>query len=183
MYKKVRSEEDLHEWHRIKKVSWDEKGFDMEYAKPNSEQYLFFIDGKAGGTFEFTPYEYVSDHIRSIFDDVLTPNMRVIETDSFAVLPEFRGRLGREIICMMVAYAGWHGFTHSIGLSDPGVFHSFNNTYHIEAERVGKDLFYKGAMAIPTVFHLGKAYSNLSLSQYSWYTQPIELQGDLIHAK
>lgn len=181
MYKLVQSEAELHEFHRIKKICWDEKGFDMEYAKPNSDQYLFYINGEPGGTFEFTPYEYVSNHIKEIFKDAITSDMRVLETDSFAVLPQFRGRLGREIICMMVAYAGWHGFTHSIGLADPGVFRSFNETYHIVAERVGEDLFYKGAIAIPTVFHLGQAYSNLSAPQYSWYSTPTEYKGELAH--
>lgn len=183
MYKKVSSAEDLREFHRIKQISWEEKGFEMEYAKPNSDQYLFYADDKPGGTFEFTPYEYVSNYIKEVFDDVLSPSMRVIETDSFAVLPEYRGRLGREIICMMVAYAGWNGYTHSIGLADPKVFQSFNNTYHIFAERVGEDIFYKGAYAIPTVFHLGHAFSNISSSRYSWYRTPEELKGELSYAK
>ncbi|OPA73695.1 N-acetyltransferase [Paenibacillus selenitireducens] len=183
MYKLVQTEEELQEFHRIKSLNWKEKGFDMEYAKPNSDQYLFYVDGEAGGTFEFTPFRHVSPFIHSIFDDVITPDMNIVETDSFAVLPKFRGKLGREIICLMVAYAHWNGYTHSIGLSDPKVFKSFNNSYHIQAQRVKEDIDYKGAMAIPTVFHLKTAYDNLHSSELAWYTEPIKLEEGLLYVR
>ncbi|MFJ7977008.1 GNAT family N-acetyltransferase [Peribacillus sp. JNUCC 23] len=182
-YKKVSTEEELATFHRIKKVSWDEKGFEMEYAKNGSDLFLFVSeDGNYGGTFEFTPYGmWTNPFMKNLFKDVVTNDMKVMEVDSFAVLPEYRGMLGRSGISLMIDYAEKNGYTHAIGIADPNVFRSFNDSYHILSVKVKDDVFYKGAYAVPTLFHLKEVYENKHLEKYTWLSTSIEQkEGDLV---
>jgi len=182
MYKRVSSQEDLDLFHKIKKVSWDQKGFEMEYVKEDSDLFLFYAeDGTPGGTYEFTPYtKFTSQFMEDLFADVVTKDMHVVEMDSFSVLPQYRGKLGREIICFVFAYAKKHGYTHSIGISDPTLFHSLNNTYHMNAQQVKDKLWYKGDYVIPTLIHLKEIYENIE--EYSWFIKPIEMKKNEVGA-
>lgn len=183
MYKIVDSTVDLQRWHDIKSVAWSGEGYEMEYAKPLSVQMLFYgEDGQAGGTFEFTPYQYSSEYIKDLFDDVVKDASKVVEVDSFAVLPKYRGKLGREIVCMMIAYAEMKGYTGGVGISDPSVFRSFNETYHIPSIQVKEERFYKGDVVIPTYFDFKTVYENKHLPQYAWYKNPIEMKEGAISA-
>ncbi|WP_211747465.1 hypothetical protein [Paenibacillus sp. Marseille-Q4541] len=51
MFKLVATPVELAVFHQIKQTSWDEKGFETEYAKPASGQFLFYTD-------EHTPAAY-----------------------------------------------------------------------------------------------------------------------------
>lgn len=181
MYKLVKTKEDLDLFHSIKKIVWESKNFEMEWAKSNSAQFLFYMDGEAGGTFEFTPYMYSSDYIKEIFDPHLLPSMRVVETDSFAVLPKFRGKLGREIVSFMIAYAQFMGFTHGIGLADEKIVRSFPNTYGIPTVSVRDKFFYKGEYVTPVIFDFLSVYTNLHADKYAWFIEPIEYEVVLIN--
>lgn len=184
IYKLVNSSDSLALFHQIKEISWNQMGFEMEYAKDNSDQFLIFAeDGEAGGTFEFTPYDFTNEFIKDLFHDVVTEDMVTVETDSFAVLPKYRGKLGREIVCLMIDYAEKHGYTHAIGIADPKVFESFNNTYKIESRQVKEKIFFKGAYAIPTVFNLKEVYENKHEERYAWYTKPHEKKEGVINEK
>lgn len=176
MYKRITSQEELDLFHQIKKVSWDEKGFEMEYGREESDLYLIYAeDGLAGGTFEFTPYaDFTRLFIKDLFDDVITEDMVVMEVDSFAVLPKYRGKLGREIICLMIDYAEKNGYTHAIGIADPIVFKSFNESYQIRTEQVKDKIWYKGEYVIPSIFYLEEVYRNIEDDKFSWFTKPIE---------
>ncbi|WP_432776263.1 GNAT family N-acetyltransferase [Brevibacillus gelatini] len=170
MYKLVDTAESLALFHEIKESVWTSMGFEMEYAKDGSDVYLLMSDGdEPGGTFEFTPHEKSSDYLKNLFQDVLTSEMKVVEVDSFAVLPKFRGKLGRWGIALMMDYAEKHGYTHAVGLSDPAFFQLINNKYNVRATQVKEIVFYKGANAIPTVFHLQEAYLNKHKPEFAWY--------------
>lgn len=183
MYKIVKNEHELKLFHNIKELCWRGEGYEMEYAKPNSDQYIFYgEDGEAGGTFEFTPYCYSSKYIRDLFDDVIEDQMSVVEVDSFAVIPKYRGKLGREIVCQMIAYAEEHSYTHGVGIADSEIFRSFNETYHIYSKQVKDDRFYKGDIVIPTVFDFKTVYENKSLPKYRWYKQPLEMKAGVSYA-
>lgn len=170
MYKQVDSAKSLELFHQIKETVWSSMGFEMEYAKDGSDLYLLIAeDGQAGGTFEFTPYAKSNAFIHSLFDDVVTDEMKVMEVDSLAVLPAYRGKLGREGICLMIDYAEKHGYTHAIGIADPSFFRSVNERYRIRATQVKENIFYKGAEAIPTLFHLKEVYADKENEKYSWY--------------
>ncbi|MGE8205669.1 GNAT family N-acetyltransferase [Heyndrickxia sp. NPDC080065] len=176
MYKRVTNQEELNVFHQIKQVSWEGKGFDMEYAKEGSDLFLFYGDDDLpGGTFEFTPYpQFTSPFMKNLFNDVVQKNMVTVEIDSFSVLPKYRGKLGREIICFLLDYAKKTGYTHAVAISDPAVFRSFNKTYHIRATQVKEQIWYKGDYVIPALFHLQEAYDNIHDEKFSWFKQPIE---------
>ncbi|MED4751996.1 GNAT family N-acetyltransferase [Brevibacillus choshinensis] len=170
MYKQVDSSETLALFHKIKEVVWSSMGFEMEYAKEGSDLYLLLAeDGEAGGTFEFTPYPKSNAFIHSLFEEVITDDMKVMEVDSLAVLPVYRGQLGRKGICLMIDYAEKHGYTHAVGIADPTFFRSMNEKYSILATQINEKIFYKGADAIPTLFHLNEVYSDKDNPKYSWY--------------
>lgn len=170
MYKHVDSPKSLALFHQIKEEVWRSMHFEMEYAKEGSDLYLLLADdGEAGGTFEFTPYAKSNSFIHSLFDDVITEDMKVMEVDSLAVLPRYRGQLGRKAICLMIDYAEQHGYTHAVGIADPRFFRSMNEKYHIRATQIKEKIFYKGADAIPTLFHLKEVYSQKEHSSYAWY--------------
>lgn len=170
MYKHVDSTENLALFHQIKETVWSSMGFEMEYAKEGSDLYLLLAeDGEAGGTLEFTPYSKSNAFIHSLFDDVIQSDMKVMEVDSLAVLPRYRGQLGRKGICLMIDYAEQHGYTHAVGIADPTFFRSMNEKYKIRATQVKDNIFYKGAEAIPTLFHLKEVYANKENPPYSWY--------------
>jgi len=171
MYKQVDSAESLALFHQIKKTVWDSMGFEMEYAKEGSDLYLLRADdGEFGGTYEFTPHSKSNPFIRSLFQDVLKKEINAMELDSLAVLPKYRGQLGHRGISLMIDYAEKHGFTHAVGIADPTFFQKINNRYHIKATQVKDTIFYKGADAIPTLFHLEEVYLNKENPNYSWYT-------------
>ncbi|MCM3785728.1 GNAT family N-acetyltransferase [Neobacillus mesonae] len=172
MYRKVGTQQELDIFYHIKRTSWDEKGFEMEYAGSKSEQYIFYIDEHPGGTFQFTPYEHSRPFIRNKFDEFVKDGMKLVEVDSFAVLPQYRGKLGREIVSFMIHYAKEQKYTHAVGMADPSIFHSFNHTYHIRAVQVGDSEWFKGAIAIPALFHLNEVYEHLQEDQYEWYSPP-----------
>jgi len=172
MYKQVDSAESLALFHQIKKTVWDSMGFEMEYAKDGSDLFLLIADdGEAGGTYEFTPHSKSTPFIRALFENVVTEDMKVMELDSLAVLPKYRG-LGRKGISLMLDYAEKHGYTHAVGIADPSFFQLINNKYHVRATQVKEKVYYKGADAIPTLFHLKEAYVNVNKDHpdYSWYT-------------
>lgn len=177
MYKQVTTQQELDVFHQIKKVSWDGKGFDMEYGRDGSDLYVIYAeDGLPGGTFEFTPYPaFTRDFMKELFGDVIKQDMMVVELDSFSVLPQYRGKLGREIVCLIIDYAKKHGYTHAIGIADPSVFRSFNQTYHIPSVQIKDTIWYKGDYVIPTLFHLKEVYDNLNDGKYTWFTTPLEL--------
>jgi hypothetical protein len=171
MYKHVDSTETLALFHQIKETVWSSMGFEMEYAKQGSDLYLLLAeDGEAGGTFEFTPYSKSNSFIHSLFDEILTNDMRAMEVDSLAVLPRYRGQLGRKGICLMIDYAEKHGYTHAVGIADPSFFRSMNQKYKIQATQIKENILYKGAEAIPTLFHLKEVYTDKENPQYSWYS-------------
>jgi len=170
MYKYVDSPKSLALFHQIKEVVWRSMNFEMEHAKEGSDLYLLLAeDGEAGGTFEFTPYSKSNSYIHSLFQDVVTEEMKVMEVDSLAVLPRYRGQLGRPGICLMIDYAEQHGYTHAVGIADPRFFRSMNEKYRIRATPVKEQIYFKGAEAIPTLFHLKEVYSNKDNPNYSWY--------------
>ncbi|OMC69111.1 GNAT family N-acetyltransferase [Paenibacillus sp. FSL H7-0326] len=172
MYSKVSTQQELEIFYDIKRTSWNEKGFEMEYVEANSEPYIFYIDGNPGGTFQFTPYNYSRPFMRNMFDEFIKEGMKIVEVDSFAVLPDYRGRLGREIVSFMIDYANTNQYTHAVGMADPSIFRSFNNTYHIRTTQVKEKVWFKGAEAIPALFHLKEAYERLQENQYDWYIPP-----------
>ncbi|MFJ8256569.1 GNAT family N-acetyltransferase [Peribacillus asahii] len=178
MYKLVKSQKERDLFHQIKKSVWDEKGFDMEYGKEGSDLYLIYAeDGVPGGTFEFTPYSrFTAPIMKELFNDVIQKDMRVMEIDSFAVLPQYRGKLGRQIMCLVIDYAQKNGYTHAIGISDPAVFRSFNNTYQIRTIQVKEKIWYKGAEVIPALLHLKEVYDNIEDEKFSWFTRPNEMR-------
>lgn len=181
VFKEVETKEELDIFHQVKRSVWESTGYDMEYVKEGSDAYIAYVDGIPGGTFEFTPYnDKTRPFIRDLFDGVLSNSMKVTELDSFAVLPEYRGKLGREIVRFMIYYAKTKGYTHGIGISAPTVFESFNNSYHIRSEKVKETIWYKGDDVIPTLFHLKETYENLNNGKYSWYETPMELKTEVL---
>jgi len=175
MYKKVESKKELDIFHETKKVSWDSKQFEMEYAREGSDLYNFYMNGIPGGTFEFTPYgEQTREFIKELFVDSLSNDMKVMEVDSFSVLPEYRGRLGHEIVSFMIFYAMEKGYTHAIGIADPSVFKSFNQGYKIKTEQIGEAFWYKGDTVIPVLISVKEVYENLQRPEYAWFQTPIE---------
>lgn len=176
MYKRVTNQKELDLFHQIKKVSWDQKGFEMEYGREGSDLYLIYTeDGQPGGTFEFTPYsQFTRPFMKELFGNNITKDMSTVEIDSFSVLPPYRGKLGREIICLLIHYAEIKGFTHAIGISDPSVFCSLQKSYGIPAIQVSDKIWYKGDYVIPTLFDLKEVYENLTDDKYAWFTRPIE---------
>lgn len=170
MYKQVDSIESLALFHQIKETVWSSMGFEMEFAKDGSDLYLLLSeDGEAGGTFEFTPYSKSNSFIHSLFQEFINAEMKVMEVDSLAVLPPYRGQLGRKGICLMIDYAEKHGYTHAVGIADPAFFRSMNQKYNIRATQVKEMIYYKGADAIPTLFHLKEVYMDKENPKYSWY--------------
>ncbi|TGV30495.1 N-acetyltransferase [Mesorhizobium sp. M00.F.Ca.ET.186.01.1.1] len=170
MYKLVDSVESLASFHQIKESVWTSMGFEMEYVKNGSDAYLLLSeDDEAGGTFEFTPHEKSSAFLRDLFQDVLSADMKVVEVDSFAVLPKYRGKLGRWGVALMIDYAEKHGYTHAVGLADPAFFQLINTKYNVKATQVKDMVYYKGANAIPTIFHLQEAYTSKDRPAFSWY--------------
>ncbi|GAK42164.1 hypothetical protein TCA2_4656 [Paenibacillus sp. TCA20] len=177
MYRKVGTQQELDIFYHIKKTSWDEKGFEMEYAEPHSEQFLFYIDEEPGGTFQFTPYAYSRPFIRNKFDDIVLDGMNLVEVDSFAVLPSYRGKLGREIVSFLIHYAKEHQYTHAVGMADPYVFELFNQTYRIRTTQVQEAEWFKGALAIPALFHLQEVYEQ---AEHDWYSPPEEWKAGVL---
>ncbi|KMK77547.1 GNAT family N-acetyltransferase [Alkalihalobacillus pseudalcaliphilus] len=182
MYKLVENKDMLDLFHQIKEVSWQGKGFEMELGKPGSDLYLIYTEDKIpGGTFEFTPYEWnTRPFIRELFDTVIMKDMKVVEIDSFSVLPEYRGKLGRKILCLLIEYAQTKGYTHAIGIADPSVFRSFQETYQIPCQQVAEEIWYKGDHVIPTLFHLKEVYHNLHDPKYDWFTKPTGLREEVL---
>lgn len=179
MYKKVESQIDQNVFHQIKEVSWDGKGFEMEYIRDGSDAYLIYDeDGLPGGTFEFTSYSetLTRDFMKGLFNDSIKKDMKAVEIDSFSVLPAYRGKLGREIICLLIHYAQEHGYTHAIGIADPSVFRSFKETYHIPSHQVADAMWYKGDYVIPTLFDLKAVYDHLKDEKYAWFNRPVALE-------
>lgn len=177
VFKKVENQADKEVFHHIKRLVWEGASYDMEYGRDGSDLYIAYIDGVPGGTFEFTPYpQFTRLFMKELFIDAVNEDMSAVELDSFAVLPEYRGELGREIIRFMIYYAQKNGYTHGIGISAPYVFKSFNNTYHIRSEQVGEKIWYKGDDVIPTLFHLKEVYDHLDDKKYAWYKTPVELK-------
>jgi hypothetical protein len=176
VYKKVNSKEELDLFHQIKQISWDEKGFDMEYAKSGSDLFLIYEkNGLPGGTVEFTPYShFISPFMRDLFDDVIDENMVAFEIDSFSVLPQYRGKLGTEIMCLMVHYAEKHAFTHAFCIADPSVFASFQKRYQFDVRQVKTERWYKGGEVIPALLNLQQVYQNKQSEKFSWLTMPLE---------
>lgn len=176
MYKRVESQNELDLFHKIKRVSWDQKGFEMEYGREGSDLYLIYTeDGEPGGTFEFTPYsQFTRPFMRELFKDYINEDMLAVEIDSFSVLPQYRGKLGREILCLLIHYAEEKGYTHAIGIADPSVFRSFQKSYGIRSVQVSEKMWYKGDYVIPTLFNLKEVYENIQDEKYSWFTRPIE---------
>ncbi|PHA02313.1 N-acetyltransferase [Bacillus pseudomycoides] len=175
MYKYVNSIKDLQTFHQIKKVVWDEKGFEMEYAKEGSDLFLLMDEeGEAGGTIEFTPYSKTRDFMRDVFDNSLGDKMHVMEWDSGAVLPKFRGKLGRNMVCLMVDYAERYGYTHVIGIYDPRFFNSVKNKYKFEIEQIDKEFYYKGDYVIPAILNVAEMYNNKKDERFSWYVSPVK---------
>lgn len=181
MYKTVRTQEELDMYHQIKKSAWDEKGFEMEYVRKGTDAILFYgQDGLPGGTFEATPYsEFTRDSIKELFDSFLEEGMKTVEIDGFAVLPQYRGKLGREIVCFIIHYAQMNGFTHAVAISDPSVLRSFNNTYHIPSYLTLEKMWYKGDYVIPVIFDLKEVYDNLEDEKYAWFTRPVEMEEEV----
>ena len=170
MYKQVETVQELAKFHEIKETVWTSMGFEMEHAKEGSAQFLLLAeDGEAGGTFEMTPFSKSSAYMKSLFQDVVTEDMKVMEVDSLAVLPKYRGQLGQKGICLMIDYAEKHGYTHAIGVADPTFFKFINQKYQVKATQTRDIVFYKGADAIPTLFHLKDVYDNKHDPKYSWY--------------
>ncbi|PLS19224.1 N-acetyltransferase [Bacillus sp. M6-12] len=181
VFKKVFTQEEKDIFHQVKKDVWEGTGYDMEYGREGSDLYIAYVNGIPGGTFEFTPYsQFTRPFMRELFDDVVQKDMTVVELDSFAVLPEYRGLLGREIVRFMIFYAQTYGYTHGIGISAPSVFKSFNNTYHIRGEQVKESMWYKGDDVIPTLFYLKEVYDNLEDEKYAWYETPIEAKEEVV---
>jgi GNAT superfamily N-acetyltransferase len=177
VFKKVTSQEEKDMFHYVKGLVWEGTGYGMEYGREGSDLYIAYVNGIPGGTFEFTPYpQFTRTFMKKLFVDTVNEHMSVVELDSFAVLPEFRGKLGREIVRFMIYYAQTNGYTHGIGISAPSVFESFNHTYHIRSEQVKEKMWYKGDDVIPTLFHLKEVYDHLDDEKYAWYVKPIELK-------
>lgn len=183
MFKIVKTDFEMQEFHRIKEECWVGEGYEMEYAKPFSDQILFYgHDGRAGGTFECTPFEKSGNYIRNLFQHVVKDGVKAVEVDSFAVLPKYRGKLGREIVSFMIFYAEWKGYTHGVGIADPSVFRSFNETYHIPSIQIAEERMYKGDIVIPTLFDFRTVYLNKHEEQYAWFVNPIEMKEGVLSA-
>lgn len=178
LFKRVTTKEEAEAFHRVKQLVWEESGYDMEYGREGSDLYIAYINGVPGGTVEFTPYlEFSRLLIRNLFDDVVRDDMKVMELDSFAVLPEYRRKLvGHEIVRFMIYYAQTHGYTHGVAITAPKVFKSLNDTYHIRCEKVKDPFWYKGDEVIPALMHLKEVYDHLDDKKYSWYKEPLELK-------
>lgn len=177
VFKKVASQDDKDVFHHIKRLVWEGASYDMEYGREGSDLFIAYIDGVPGGTFEFTRYpQFTRSFMKKLFVDAVNEDMSVVELDSFAILPKYRGVLGREIVRLMIHYAQTNGYTHGIGISAPNVFKSFNSTYHIRSEQVGETIWYKGDDVIPTLFYLKEVYDNLEDEKYDWFKAPVELK-------
>ncbi|GAA4703094.1 GNAT family N-acetyltransferase [Brevibacillus fulvus] len=182
MYKRVDSKELLDTFHRIKEEVWNEMGFEMEYAKKGSDLFLLLgEDGQPGGTIEFTPISQSTDFIKNVFLDVLEEGLHYFEGDSLAVLPKYRGKLGRMAVCLMVDYAEKHGFTHMIGIADPAFYQQLINKYKLHVKQVKEAFFYKGADVIPVVIDIKEVFENKHHPRFSWYIPQVEQkEGTLI---
>lgn len=175
MYKQVNSSKGVQQFHQIKEIVWNEKGFEMEYAKEGSDIYVMFTEnGEAGGTVEFTPYAKISEFMKNLFKDVLEDERNVMELDSVAVLPHARGTLGREIICLMVDYAEKHEYSHVVAIFDPTFFKSLKNSYHFDIKQVKDPLYYKGDYVIPAILNVKDMYQNKQDEKFLWYFKSIK---------
>lgn len=181
IFKKVTTQEERDIFHQIKRVVWEGTGYEMEYGQKGADLYVVYVNGIPGGTIEFIPYpEFTRPFMRELFDDTINGQMKAVEFDSFAVLPEFRGKLGREIIRFLIYYAQKNGYTHGLALSAPYVFKSLDKSYYIRSEQVKDKMWYKGDDVIPTLMHLKEVYSNLEDEKYSWYKTPVELKEEVV---
>ncbi|MGE7602305.1 GNAT family N-acetyltransferase [Peribacillus sp. NPDC097675] len=185
VYKKVRTSEEFETFHQIKNTAWDEMGFEIEAAKEGSDLFLMIADdGLPGGTYEFIPYGMdTAPLIKKLFEDVITDDMKVMELDSLAVLPPYRGRLGKHVFCAIIDYAEKHNVTHLVALTDPKVFRSLSHSYHIPTLQVAGEIFYKGAYTIPTVFNLKEVYDNKHLQKYEWLSPVMEAKEGVLNAR
>ncbi|MGD8191309.1 GNAT family N-acetyltransferase [Brevibacillus ginsengisoli] len=181
MYKRVISEEDYQKFHQIKKAVWEENGFEMESAKAGSTCFLMIAEeGEAVGTVEFTPFAKVSDSMKNLFQDVLEEDMVAMELDSFAVLPNYRKKLGGEIVCLMVDFAEKHGFTHAIAIFQPAYLNSLQNRYGLEGKQVKEQFYYKGDNVAPGILNLKEMYTNKQDGRFSWYSEPVEQKEEVL---
>lgn len=185
VYKKVRTSEEFETFTQIKNKAWTEMGFEIEAAKEESDLFLMIADdGMPGGTYEFTPYGIdTTPLIKRLFKDVITDDMKVMELDSLAVLPTYRGKLGKHVFSAIIDYAEKHKVTHLVGLTDPKVFRSLTITYHIPSLQVADKIFYKGAYTIPTLFNLKDVYDNKHLQKFEWLTPVMEVKEGALNAR
>lgn len=160
-------------------------GFEIEAAKEGSDLFLMIADdGMPGGTYEFTPYGIDSTPlIKNLFEDMISDDMRLMELDSLAVLPTYRGKLGKHVISAIIDYAEKHKVTHLVGLTDPKVSRSLSLTYQIPSMQVADEIFYKGAYTIPTLFNLKDVYENKHLQKYKWLSPVMEVKEGALNAR
>jgi len=166
MIKRVESDQELAYFHYIWMTAWREKGFAFEFAEDVLDRYLVIgPDGSFVGTSEYRSFDPRTSAFANLIGPQVTLDLQldpteVAEIDKFAILPEYRGKIVKELIWSGILTARERGIRYFVSLLDPIFYRALRITYRAPITVVGPKSFYKGDYVLPVVIAIHEMAEN-----------------------
>ena len=166
MITRVESDQELAYFHYIWMTAWREKGYAFEFAEDVLDRYLVIgPDGSFVGTSEYRVFHPETSAFAGVIglqgtSDLKLNHTEVAEIDKFAILPEYRGKIVKELIWSGILVARERGIRYFVSLLDPLFYRALRIGYRAPITIVGPKTFYNGDYVLPVIIDIDKMAAN-----------------------